>query len=296
MGRDNINERSSQEKRDRQVENLIGSLAVAETISKEAAWEKLAGRIETKENREKFSKPFISKIYIPLAVAASLALIAVISIFLYRYAGESVIEVGRGETATIILPDNTEVWINSDSRLSYKSRDWEKKRSVRVEGEAFFNVTHGSGFTVEFEIGFIEVYGTSFNLFARGSNFEVICKTGKVIVEISDMKLQENLVGGEGILISIKDEDSTYERFETAKIQKTGWINGEFHYNNATLKDVFDEIERQFDVTIFMPDAYLGRRYTGFFSRDNIREALDMVCIPMNISYRIINGKKIIIE
>jgi transmembrane sensor len=296
MGRDNINERSGQEKRGRQVENLTGFLAVPETISKEAAWEKLAGRIETGINQEKLSKPFISNIYIPLAVAASLALIAVISIFLYRYAGESVIEVGRGETATIILPDNTEVWINSDSKVSYKSREWEKKRSVRVEGEAFFSVTQGSGFTVEFEIGFIEVYGTSFNLFARKNNFEVICKTGKVIVEISDMKLREDLFGGEGILISIKDEGSTYERFETGKIKKTGWIDGEFHYNNATLTDVFDEIERQFDVTISVPDAYLGRRYTGFFSRDNIREALDMVCIPMNISYRIINGKKIIIE
>ena len=177
MGRYDLNERSSQEERDRQVENLTGSFAVPETTSKEAAWEILSRRIETEDNREKFNKPFISKIFIPLTVAASLALVAVISVLLYRYTGESVIEVGRGQTATITLPDNTEVWINSDSRLSYRTRGWKNKRSVRLEGEAFFNVTRGSGFTVEFEIGFIEVFGTSFNLFARQNNFEVICKT-----------------------------------------------------------------------------------------------------------------------
>jgi hypothetical protein len=46
---------------------------------------------------------------------------------------------------------------------------------------------------------------------------------------------------------------------------------------------VFDEIARQFNVTIVknLPD----RHYTGYFNKSVLKEAFDHVCLPMGLTW-----------
>lgn len=46
-----------------------------------------------------------------------------------------------GTTARVMLPDSSEVWLNSDSRLTYPQTFDSRERTVNLKGEAFFSVS-----------------------------------------------------------------------------------------------------------------------------------------------------------
>src|SRR5690606_6079502 len=47
----------------------------------------------------------------------------------------------RGVCKQVVLPDGTKVWLNADSRLVYDGLLEGSTREVRLEGEAYFDVT-----------------------------------------------------------------------------------------------------------------------------------------------------------
>lgn len=79
------------------------------------------------------------------------------------------LSVQKGNKAMAVLADGSRVWLNSGSSLWYSRRD---ARRVRLEGEAFFEVTHRKchRFVVSTPYGCITVYGTSFNVQAHPSD------------------------------------------------------------------------------------------------------------------------------
>ena len=75
---------------------------------------------------------------------------------------------GKGDKATIELPDGTNVVLNSASQLSYLNNFGEKVRRVQLNGEAYFKVAHDEKHAFIVQIGDLEVkvLGTSFNVSA----------------------------------------------------------------------------------------------------------------------------------
>jgi ferric-dicitrate binding protein FerR (iron transport regulator) len=82
---------------------------------------------------------------------------------------------------TFLLPDDSEVTLNSASQIEYKKWNWTDHRELQLEGEAFFKVTKGQTFDVLTRLGKVTVVGTQFNVKARGDRFEVICFEGKFV-------------------------------------------------------------------------------------------------------------------
>src|SRR5690606_7700884 len=74
----------------------------------------------------------------------------------------------RGGTYQIVLPDGTQVWLNSASSLKYPNRFDGPERVVELEGEAFFDVSklQEKPFKVVSGGQVVEVLGTQFNISA----------------------------------------------------------------------------------------------------------------------------------
>ena len=66
-------------------------------------------------------------------------------------------------------------------------------------------------------------------------------------------------------------------------------------FEDTPLNTIFDELERQFNVSIKI-EGDASRLATIDFSNENLNEALDVVCIPMELNYEIKNNKKITIS
>ena len=82
----------------------------------------------------------------------------------------------------ITLPDNSEVTFNAASLQKYNKEDWDKKRQLTLEGEAFFNVAKGAKFEVKTKMGIVTVLGTRFNVKHRNKLLEVQCFEGLINV------------------------------------------------------------------------------------------------------------------
>ena len=92
----------------------------------------------------------------------------------------------KGQRTQVVLPDNSKVWLNSNTTIKYPSNFNQKDRKVYIDGEAYFDVTHNLSkpFIVNTTSFAIKVYGTTFNVSAyKGDNtIETTLVKGKISI------------------------------------------------------------------------------------------------------------------
>ena len=93
-------------------------------------------------------------------------------------------ETGKGERATLVLPDGTKVSLNSESSFTYPASFGKTDRNVHLEGEAYFEVAHDEElpFIVQAKQTYVKVLGTTFNIhtFPDDDWIETALVNGKV--------------------------------------------------------------------------------------------------------------------
>jgi transmembrane sensor len=260
----------------------VSNLKVPETIDKAGAWGKLEKSIENKNEKRGFKVSF--NIY---AIAASICFL-IAGAYIFNKLYNKTVVCPRGQQLVLILPDSSVVRMNSSTKVSYKLYHWKKDRKLTLDGEAFFEVKKGQKFEVVTRQATISVLGTSFNVFARDNCLNVVCKTGVVAVSNKEKVI---LKAGDGC--KSQNETQKFNVYKPVVAMQTGWLNGKFWFENALLTDVLKEIERQFNVNIIYSDT-AKRYYTGYFTNDDLTEALKLVCLPMQLDYKINNDKIII--
>ncbi len=268
------------------IDKIIESasrLKVPEGRSKEEAWNLLQKKFELEKPHAKIFKLYP---YLSIGIAAALTLLVVAYFFLLS--GET-ISTTRGEHLSFTLPDASAITLNAESQIQYNPRNWKENRTLKLKGEAFFEVQPGSSFIVETGLGRVEVIGTSFNINNRESSFEVSCFSGSVHVRDNE----ENVVvlkAGEFTQLSKNNLSLPAQ----ADKKKASWRTGEFYFENTPLKNVVEELERQFDIEIEIKTTS-DRMYTGYFNTKNLEEALQLVFTPMGLHYTA-DSKKITVQ
>jgi transmembrane sensor len=208
----------------------------------------------------------------------------------FSYFSQTRIRTDFAEHRTLMLPDQSEVILNADSKITFHKRNFAKERSVRLSGEAFLKVQKGNDFSIQTPMGEIRILGTELNILCRDTIFKVTCLTGKVRV-ICQGKT-ETIGPGENTELTGKG----MIKKEIANAGKViSWRNGEFYFEDSPLVYIFDEMERQFNVTIDVKGLE-NRYFTGSFSNNNLREALNIVCIPMALKYEFKEKNKITVS
>jgi ferric-dicitrate binding protein FerR (iron transport regulator) len=259
--------------------------------TKKEVWLDLQKKIADDNKRTKPSRLTKgSKMFFYSLAASILLLMGVLT--LVKYSNTN-ITVPRGEQLTVLLPDHSEVWLNAESNLEYSKFNWKNHRKIKFEGEAFFKITKGRKLKVNCKNGVVTVLGTSFNVFSRDEELEIKCFTGKVKVSSNNnppVILQKN----EAVKF-ISDSPGIPDRYNFNSETAAEWRKGVYHFEDTSLRKVLNELERQFDVKVYSPKDN-HRKYTGYFKTGDLRKALDMICIPMNLRYNITDKKTVRIE
>jgi len=264
----------SENQRYDEILNKFDGAQLPEGRGKEAIWEAIEAQTDSDEEATKVVS--IKRQF--LLVAASVTLLVLAGWFFLANPNE-LLEVATltGESQEIELPDGSKVFLNAESKISYSS-DWD--RDIGLEGEAFFEVIKGSTFTVQTAHGSVQVLGTSFNVLDRSDEMAVTCKTGKVRVNIEEQQYSETIIPGEMVQLL----GDTVKRF-TRNVDVIGkWKSGEFYFQDQELSRVMDEMMRQFDVTIDV-QAVGEMKFTGYFHNKDLDQALELVCLPLNLTY-----------
>ena len=213
-----------------------------------------------------------------MAVAACIALLIVASVVLNG--PDTEIYAGIGQQELVELPDGSEVRLHANSTLSYDAESWAEERKLELEGEAFFDVTKGSTFTVQTSLGDITVLGTSFNVRNRGEQLTVSCYTGKVNVQSGSF--DEILTPGKRAIVD-SDGSGNTSTFESA--EKPTWMNGITSLEEVPFEETLEELKSLYDLDITYDGAYDTVRYTGSFPHNDPEIAIQLILDPLSIRY-----------
>lgn len=245
--------------------------------SEDEIWSALEGKIDAKPRARSL---VFNSAYSKWAVAAGILIIFTTIAFLRFYSVS--IQAIAGQHTVAMLPDQSRVDLNAQSKLSYYPFWWKISRIVKLEGEGFFEVQKGKNFTVVSLNGKTQVVGTSFNIFAREELYKVTCVTGKVRVK-SPAGFEVLLMPNSKAEIQSGGKINILENIET--YPEISWKKNVFLFTASPVVQVFREIERQYGVQIEtkIDDNSL---YTGNFTKDkNVEEILEYVCPAMNLKY-----------
>ncbi|MFC4721678.1 FecR family protein [Geojedonia litorea] len=245
-------------------------------VNKEKQFANFKSLLEKKDkvtSRQNFSLKFLMRI----------AAIFVVGLGLYfTILKEDLVKVNTSvaQQTNFTLPDNSEIIVNAESQIKYNESDWNKKRELKLNGEAFFKVAKGQKFDVKTELGTVTVLGTQFNVKQRGKLLEVQCFEGLVNVIIGKSNLE--LPAGNTIRLF----ENNLIRKKISLIKPT-WIEGKSTFESVPYFEVIAELERQFDIEISL-NNFDGRKiFTGSFVNDNIELALKSITQPFKLSYEI---------
>lgn len=213
-------------------------------------------------------------------VAATVVILLCTSYFMF-FNNETSFGTRVAQTKSIVLPDNSEVILNSSSLLSYNKKEWKETRDLNLEGEAFFKVSKGQKFTVHTNVGNIQVLGTQFNVKERHNYFEVQCYEGIVAVTYGDN--EQILTKGKAfrVLNGISKNVIDFNGIEPS------WLHYESSFVEVPLSQVIEELERQYKIEIQSNNIDLTQLFTGSFTHTNKNIALQSVTIPLKLSYKI---------
>lgn len=224
--------------------------------------------------------PFKHIIYASVATVLLL-----ISLFIFK-SQNTIIQTDIADTKEFILPDGSQVIMNAVSKITYNKASFFDEKTLFLEGEAYFKVKKGKSFTVSTSNGDVTVLGTQFNVSSRKKNFEVYCSEGKVQVT----NYNDNVILTAGEFAFAKADTPLSLMTSTARVP--AWRTGKTNFQKAPLHEVFESLQRYYDIEIVSKDIDDTRKYHGFFEHNDLHKALSQICDPMKIGYTI-EGKKV---
>jgi len=245
--------------------------------------EKLFSNIKSKNKKNK-----VRKLIINLSYAVAAILVVAFGLYLYSYSNVA-IKSNFGQQLTAQLLDGSTATLNSKSKISYNKKRWNKKRLLFLHGEAYFKVKKGSKFEVITTNGEVSVLGTHFNVNSTKDYFEVTCYEGKVWVTYK--KTGAILNPGESVQIA-NGKVKTYK----TTLKNPSWLNGENSFKSSPLTEVILKLENQYNIKIDSKNINKKILFTGSFSNNNINLALKSICIPLNLNYKIIGPKEVVLS
>lgn len=206
------------------------------------------------------------------------------------------IYVPRGNEYHMVLSEQTEIWLNSESELRFPINFEGHERKVYLKGEAFFKVTKDTlrPFRVNTGKMEIEVLGTSFDIKAyQGTDPLAILVQGSI--QVKDSATGKTCILSPGYQAILRNNQLDTCRINTE--EATAWKEGRFVFRDMPLAQLTQELERWFDIKIFFENNHLREhRFTGVIKRYNkIEDIGALIEETANVKFHI-QGRNVIIQ
>jgi ferric-dicitrate binding protein FerR (iron transport regulator) len=188
----------------------------------------------------------------------------------------------------VTLPDGSNIFLNRNTRLSYRENFSRHGRNVTLSGEAFFEITPDkeNPFTIDAGKARVKVLGTSFNVNTNNADsaVEVFVKTGTVLV--SDKEGKRSLTLDPGYIGTMNSGSS--DKFLNYDPNYMAWNNGVLIYDRQPLEVVFMDLKKVYNLDIVTNDQdILENTWTTNGPLDNQSQEtiIRLICASFNLSY-----------
>lgn len=229
----------------------------------------------------------------------------------------------HGARSKILLPDGTNVWLNSGSKIIYsKDLDTSAIREVQLTGEAFFDVVKSAGrpFIIHTAKMDIKVLGTQFNVkaYEEDHTSETSLIEGSVEVSLKSnpdrkylLKPSQKLVLSNDLPIKaakstkevalpavasnlVEIKPLTYLHGTNTDIESS-WTKNLLSFEDEPFVEVAKKMERWYDVNFEFKNKNWEQQYlNGSFEKESLEQAMKALKYSFGFNYKM-EGRKIII-
>lgn len=190
------------------------------------------------------------------------------------------INVPKGGKYQIVLPDGSKVWLNSMSKLEYPLAFDPNKRTVKLEGEGYFEVAklNKNNKRVPFEVicnaQTIEVTGTQFNVSAYPDEAQTISTLVEGSINIHSASGKVSLTPNQQ---AINTANGLSKR--TVDVESfIAWKNNKFMFYETELRDVMKGLSRWYDIQVEYQGNIPATYFYGEIGRDkNLAEVIRLI-------------------
>ncbi|MDR1160742.1 MAG: FecR domain-containing protein [Tannerellaceae bacterium] len=191
----------------------------------------------------------------------------------YRETSFQQINVPAGSRTSVTLPDGSLVWLNSNTTLSYPNLFSGKKRTVELDGEAYFEVAKDDKmpFIVKAGEHNIKVLGTTFNVeaYTKDTAFKVSLFTGKVKIYTGDE--------ASGCIYLNPGEAAELDghafRIRPANANSSRWKDGLIILENNSFDEIMHLFERYYNLEIIINNHEV--KNLGYQGKLRIADGID---------------------
>jgi len=187
----------------------------------------------------------------------------------------------------VILPDGTEVWLHSNTTLSYNSDFKSDTREVNMTGEAYFSVKHDAKkpFIVNTEGVSVKVHGTKFNVnsYATSGDILVSLCEGSVSMKADHKK----------VFLAPGEEGRFDKSLNTLEVEKgdidyaKSWTKDQLRFENKNLRDVCRYLSKWYSVDIQIdPGIPDNQSYTFTVRNEALEEIIRIMSRINSIDYQ----------
>jgi len=222
----------------------------------------------------------------------------------------------KGSQTYVKLPDGTQVWLNSDSKLSYPNEFDAAVREVELTGEAYFEVTGNKArpFIIHAGSTNVKVLGTAFNLRAYPDEQEIETTLIHGVVEVTLDQQPGNIIqmnAGEKLSVRNTAENKVDEDAPEADLPvrekepvlllsktlvfpadsvalETVWRENRLAFDADNFGKMISKLSKWYNVEFVVNDpALYTMNFTAVFENKSIEQVLDALQYTGKFTYRI---------
>lgn len=212
----------------------------------------------------------------------------------------------RGTKATVVLPDSSKVWLNSDTEIEYVADFKGNTRDVSLKGEAYFEVKKDSlkPMVIKIADGYsIKVLGTKLHVKSypndNVSKTTLISGNIKVVFPADAQgKVKEiSLKPSETFLWGSASKPETVARPEKQISRDVAWKEGELVFDKTPMAEVIKMLERWHGTRIVVENSKLyNHKLSATFKTESIIQILEVINMLTGIKYQIKDDNVVVLN
>ncbi|MDL2255900.1 FecR domain-containing protein [Parabacteroides sp. OttesenSCG-928-K15] len=193
---------------------------------------------------------------------------------------------------SVLLPDQSEVWLNDNATLRYPEHFDAEQRTVALEGKAYFDVQKNKAqpFFVKLGDAVVEVTGTEFYVDASSEKeLQVVLISGGVNLSYNPEAGKSHfssLIPGQQAFINKESGEMTITETDTEYY--AAWKDGTYRFTDVPLEKIMSLVSRRYDMDIEIASALKTKRFTGRVTpNDDIRDVMESIGKSYPVKYQI---------
>lgn len=246
------------------------------------AWEKVEARTAGMPAKKSSLTFFFIRAAAVILVLASFSIL-----FLSKGEGQPqwLTATAQDDTLHLRLPDGSQVVLNAHASFSYPERFYGGKRTTRLSGEAFFDVTKDPAqpFSIQAGQTTVQVLGTSFNVRMQEDALEVQVETGLVALQDDSTQNAIQIPAGEGGVW--KKSGRKLEKVPASDGNDQFWRTRKLKFNATPLTEVAAQMRKMFGLDLeFGFEGAEKCLFSGKFQGENPEGILEVIATTFNLS------------